>query len=330
MLPSKGNNTIVETYFTHRIDPVLFRIGEIETYWYGLGYAVGFLGLHLWMMVRRRNLGWSAKEVYGFSILFAVCVLLGGRLFSVFFYHWEYFAPRPMEIIAIWRGGLTSHGLLIGGVTACAIASFWLRQPLARLLDEVAIPAAFFLALGRLGNFINGQIVGSVTQMPWGVIFPGFDEPRHPVTLYEAIKNLLLVPILILVARRYGMGRGLVAAHFILWYGFLRIIADLYRDYAGTYWGIGKGQFYNFGMAFAGLVLVLVLKQRPGVSAGPKVTYPEPSFMALLPRRLLFALVLCVCLLARSGWNQDVIKSIRSSEEIKSKTIGTIELVFQS
>jgi phosphatidylglycerol:prolipoprotein diacylglycerol transferase len=315
-----------EKYFTHQFDHVLFRIGDIETYWYGLGYAIGFAGFHVWMMARRSSLGWSAKEVYDFSILFAVCVLLGGRLFSVIFYHWDYFSTRPHEIVAIWRGGLTSHGLLVGGIAACAIASVWLRQPLARLLDEAAIPAAFFLALGRLGNFINGQIVGSVTNMPWGVIFPGFEVPRHPVTLYEALKNLALVPILALVMRRHGVGRGLVGAHFIFWYGFLRFFADLYRDYAGTYWGIGKGQFYNLGMALGGLVIILFLLRRPEVAVAPNPPHPEPSFATLMPRRVLFIFVLCIALLARSGWNQDVIKSIRSGAagETQPMSVGPL------
>ena len=135
------------TAFVHDFNPVFMQVFGIETYWYGLGYAVGFIGLHVWLMTRRIELGWSRNDVYDLSILFSFCVVAGGRLFSVFVYHWDYFSARPEEIIAVWHGGMTSHGLLLGGITACLIAAMWKGWPLRRVLDEVAIPAALFLSL---------------------------------------------------------------------------------------------------------------------------------------------------------------------------------------
>ncbi len=248
--------------FDHRLDPVLFELWGIQGYWYGLGYALGFLGIHLWFVYRRRALGWRLSEVYDFSLIFIVSVLLCGRAFSVFVYQWGYYQAHLDELFSYWRGGMASHGLLLGGLLGVWLFSRLRRKPFLQVADALVVPGALFLAFGRIGNFINGQIVGAPTEAWWGVRFPGFDELRHPVTLYESLKNFALIPILLWVSARRGVGRGFVLAHFVFWYGFLRLFADLFRDYGGTFLGIGKGQYFNLLMAGFGLVLLAVFAHR--------------------------------------------------------------------
>ena len=119
--------------------------------------------------------------------------------------------------------------------------------------DELTVPAAFLMGVGRIGNFIEGGVIGSVTAMPWGVIFPGVEGPRHPVALYDGAKNLLLVPILILMLKRWPAGRGVATGVFLFLYAGLRFLVDLFRDYEGGWLGIGQGQYFNLIMAAIGL-----------------------------------------------------------------------------
>ena len=131
--------------------------------------------------MRRRELGWSLPEVYDFSILFSVGVLLLGRLFAVFVYHWEYYSGHLNELFSYWSGGMATHGVLLGGTGAVALFCRLRQKSFLKLADEIVIPAAFFMALGRIGNFVNGQIAGTTTDVWWAVQFPNIEGFRHPV-----------------------------------------------------------------------------------------------------------------------------------------------------
>jgi phosphatidylglycerol:prolipoprotein diacylglycerol transferase len=243
--------------FVHSIDPVLLRVGGIKLYYYGLAYALGFCGIHFWLRARRERLGWSVGEVYESSILIAIAVLLFGRAFEIVVYEWEYYKTHLLELPSYWNGGMASHGVLLGAIVGIFLFSRLRDKSFLRIVDEVAIPAAFLLALGRIGNFINGQICGSVTDAWWGVRFPDAEGFRHPVTLYESLKNLMIIPILLLVRRKWSRGEGKVFAHFVFWYGFLRLFTDYFREYGTEFLGIGTGQYFNLSMALAGVVLYI-------------------------------------------------------------------------
>ncbi len=317
----------IETGFVHNIDPVLLVVGPLPLYWYGLAYATGFTGLLVWFWLRRRQLGLSDGEPYELCILIALGVLLGARAFEIVVYEWAYYRSHPAQLLSYWRGGMASHGVLIGCALALWIFCGWRRHPFTLMADEVAIPGAVFLALGRIGNFINGQIAGYPTDVWWGVQFPEFEEFRHPVALYESLKNLALVPILLIVSRRYPSGRGMLLAHFVFWYGFLRLFTDIFRDYGAEFLGIGRGQYFNLLMAFIGLGLMWLMKRRkaPRTEAGSRAV-DEPrraSGLSLSVRQLLFFALVFFCLLIPSSWTQEVFKQNREAEKQAMKVHGS-------
>lgn len=311
----------MNTNFVHNINPVIMKVCGIELYYYGLAYAIGFAGIFGWLAWRRDALGWNRRNVYDFSILFSTCVLLCGRLFSVLVYHRSYYWQHPLQLFAYWKGGMATHGVLLGAVLAIFIYSRWQCISFRQLADEIVIPAAFLLALGRVGNFMNGQICGTVTNVWWAVKFPGLDGFRHPVTLYEAIKNLMIIPILLIVSRRAKAKRGLMAAHFIFWYGFLRLFTDIFRDHGATWLGIGVNQYYNALMGVAGLVLMIVFmhsdrqEQRLPVVSGTdknKLQFQQgPVVSGMWIRRIVLTAIIVFSMVIRSAWTPQVLEQRR-------------------
>lgn len=290
--------------FVHRMDPVIASPFGVSLYYYGLAYALGFAGVHLWFLRRRDALGWSRANVTEFDVLFAAAVLVFGRVFAVVIYQWNYYGEHLEQLWSWWRGGMASHGVLIGGCLAVFVFCRWRKCSVLRVLDELAIPAAVFLALGRIGNFTNGVIVGTVTDVPWAVKFPSAEGFRHPVTLYESAKNFALVPILLWVRRRWKPGEGKLAAHFLLWYGLLRIVVDFWRDHGRTTFGIGRNQYLNAATALIGLVLLFVLPlvaaRRP-TPTGPSQTIAAPRWQRWLLGAA-FAALLLLSLTISGAW----------------------------
>ncbi|HSL20873.1 MAG TPA: prolipoprotein diacylglyceryl transferase [Vicinamibacterales bacterium] len=289
--------------YIHRIDPILFDVGSVHLWWYGLSYALGFLQVFLFLRRARRRLGLTESDVYALSILFAVCVLAGGRAIEVAFDEWPFYRRQPWIIPALWLGGMATHGLLVGAAASIAIFSRVSGRSVLALADELVIPGAFLLAMGRVGNFIDGQIVGSVTDGWWGVKFPDAEGFRHPVVLYDGAKNVLLVPILLWV-RRSQPPPGRVAAHFVFWYAFLRLFVDLFRDYPTHRLALGTGQTLNVVMTLAGVALLVRswAKRRPRVPPPPLLRERPPS----IGYRLALAGVLLLALTIPSNWTQDV------------------------
>jgi phosphatidylglycerol:prolipoprotein diacylglycerol transferase len=319
--------------FLHNVNPVLSHVFGINLYYYGLAYAIGFLGIFVWLRMRHKALGWRIRDVYDFSILSSVCVLLFGRLFSVFVYQWDYYSEHTSQIFSYWRGGMATHGVLLGGLISMLVFSRLRGQSFWRLADEIAIPAAFLLAVGRVGNFINGEIIGTATDAWWGVKFPGVEGFRHPVTLYEALKNLTLIPILLLVRRLWPAGRGMMATHFLFWYGFLRILTDLFRDHPEKIFGIGGSQYFNALMAILALALMAALLKRkppgpieenaaPGTgedgAAGeiPGAICLGESRVAFWCRRAVFVFIVLFSLGIRSAWTPEELQRRRADSSL--------------
>jgi phosphatidylglycerol:prolipoprotein diacylglycerol transferase len=206
---------------------------------------------------------------------------------------------------------MATHGLLSGAAAGAALFSYAHHKPLLELADELVIPGALLMGLGRLGNFIDGQIVGSVTGVSWGVQFPDAPGVRHPVVLYDGVKNLLLIPYLMRV-RRTNATPGAAAARFIFWYAFLRIFLDLFRDYPTHRLALGTGQTLNLVMALLGAVLLVRSRWRRlgrlsrhqgwATNRADASTDVPPS----AAQRLAFACVLVFCLTIPSNWTQDI------------------------
>lgn len=248
--------------FKHEMSLEIGRFLGLPIYWYGAVYTIGFVGIFGWLMLRRDRLGWTRRDVAEFTILLSGGLLVGGRLFDIAVYELDYYRAHPGQIINFWAGGLATHGVLLGGTIGAGIFCFLRGKRFLAMADEVVVPCAFLFGVGRIGNFIEGGVVGAQTLLPWGVIYANLDGARHPVALYEAAKNLIIVPILILVLRRYRAGRGVASALFIFLYALLRFFVDQYRDYESYWMGMGKGQFFNLVMAACGLVLLIVFLMR--------------------------------------------------------------------
>lgn len=300
--------------FVHRVDPVLAEVGGVYLWYYGLSYSLGFLGLYAWLRRARTRarLGLGTAEVDELAGLVALGVLTVGRVVEVLVYEWAYYRVHLGEVWSYWRGGMSSHGLLLGACLGAWVYGRLRRRPFLEIADELTVPGAVLLALGRVGNFVDGQIVGSPTDAWWGVKFPDADGFRHPVVLYDALKNLLLVPIL-LAARRAAPGvPGRMLGHFVLWYGALRVVVDLFREYPVTVLGLGTGQHLNLATAAIGAGLLVWVRRHgspaqparvPG-AAEPPVAAPRAWGLAL--RRLSFAALVAFPLVIPSDWTQDV------------------------
>lgn len=296
--------------FVHRIDPILGSIGGIHFWWYGLSYAAGFLQILLSLRRARHRLGITSAEVYALSLCIAIGVLAGGRAVEVAFDEWPFYREHPLLIPAYWLGGMATHGLLIGAAASAVLFSYAYRKPLLEIADELVIPGAFLMGAGRIGNFIDGQIVGAVTDVPWGVQFPDAAGFRHPVVLYDGAKNLLLIPYLLWV-RRTNPTPGATAARFVFWYPFLRIFIDLFRDYPTHRLALGTGQTLNIVMVIIGLALLWRSRMRRlGRLAPRRGVLPSDSLRLDVPpsrlQQAAFAGVLIFCLTLPSNWTQDV------------------------
>lgn len=286
-------------FLVHRIDPIIGTVLGVHLWWYGLSYTLGFLNAHLWLRRHRDRLGLSVRSIYSLTLCLAVGVLAGGRALVVFDHEWVFYREHLALIPAVWLGGMATHGLLAGGFVGVLSFCLWRRFPFRPMFDELAIPAAVIMGFGRIGNFIDGQIVGSLTHVPWAVQFPEAAGFRHPVVLYDGLKNFLIVPIL-LWARRRGAPPGRLAALFVLLYAGLRIPIDLLREYPVNALGLPTGAGFNVIMAVAGAVLLVRnwrLARTPGRlgPTGPLPAEPDagPGWrLPVLALVLLFALVI--------------------------------------
>lgn len=291
--------------YIHNIDPVILELGGIYLWWYGLSYTLGFIGLFFWLKRNRTRLGFRSFEVHDLTLGIALGVLLGGRLVEVFFYEWDYYGNHPAHIFAIWLGGMSTHGILLGAICAILIFCRVRGYRFIDVTDVLAIAAAYIMGVGRLGNFIDGQIVGSLTDGWWGVKFPDTEGYRHAVVLYDGIKNLLIIPLLLLI-RKTRPPRGVLTAHFILWYGFLRIFVDVFREYRVDLFGIPPGQIFNLVMTIAGVLMLLWFYRDKAPGAAGSCRGDGGIEKSLWPRRLGLAVLLLLPMIIPSDWTQDV------------------------
>jgi len=293
--------------FVHEIDPVIGEIASFYLWWYGASYTIGLLGAFFWIRRVRTSLGYDLRSVYALTIFLSLGVLLGGRFVEVIFYEWSYYRDHLWHVAAIWIGGMSTHGVLLG-----AAVSVWLfcrsrGKQFLPIADALAIAGAYIMGMGRLGNFIDGQIAGSITDVCWAVQFPDLDGFRHPVVLYDGLKNLLLVPVLLFIRSRRPP-RGVVLGHFILWYGFLRIFVDLFREYRTDLFGLPPGQEFNIVMSIVGLALIVWAHKTQGRERdlGPQGKLPAAGREASWLQRISLVVLVTMPLIIPSDWTQDV------------------------
>lgn len=297
--------------FIHHIDPIIGSVAGVHLWWYGLAYSLGFLTIYLALRAKREELGFTMRMVYDLSILVAIGVLIGGRFIEVVFYEWPFYSEHVHLMPAYWLGGMATHGLLLGGMVAVVLFCKIHRLPVLVLTDALAVPTAFILGFGRIGNFIDGQIVGSPTDAWWGVQFPDAEGFRHPVVLYDGIKNFLLVPVLLYI-QRLRLAPGAATGLFLFLYALLRVFIDFFREYPTTLLGLATGQVLNVAMSAGGLALFAWTVAR-GRSRSASVALEVGSCRAQsMPtggvawRQALFAALLVLVLVIPSDWTQDI------------------------
>lgn len=249
--------------FPH-IDPILIEIGPLAVRWYGLMYLFGFM-FALWLANKRAdkpNSGWTRDQVS--DLLFAgfLGVVIGGRVGYVLFYNFGYFLDNPLYLFEVWTGGMSFHGGLLGVITAMLWYGYKNNRSFFTIADFVAPLVPFGLGAGRLGNFMNGELWGRVTDVPWAMVFPtGGPFPRHPSQLYEfALEGVVLFLILNWFIRK-PRPLGAVSGLFLFGYGTFRFLVEYVRQpdaQLGLFgdW-ISMGQILSLPMVIGGLLMML-------------------------------------------------------------------------
>lgn len=258
--------------FPH-IDPILIQIGPLAIRWYGLMYLLGFLAAYVLIrrLSRQRGLPLDANSAADLVFYIAVGVVIGGRLGYVLFYNPAWYLAHPLRALAIWEGGMSFHGGLLGVVAAALLFCRQRRLPVLLTSDILVASAPIGLGLGRLGNFINGELWGRPTDLPWGMVFPdGGTLPRHPSQLYQAALEGLLLFLLLIWLHRRKANPGVPFFTFFLAYGILRFLVEFARQpdaHLGFLWGgATMGQLLSLPMMIFGIVGLLWLKRRGRVS----------------------------------------------------------------
>jgi phosphatidylglycerol:prolipoprotein diacylglycerol transferase len=261
--------------FPH-IDPVIFSIGPLQVRWYGLMYVLGFGATVLLVKYQIKKFGYRELAVHfeNLNLVLIISMVLGGRLGYVLFYNLPYYLHHPGQILATWHGGMSFHGgllgLILGGFIFCRRKGldFW------RTADFYTVTIPIGLGLGRIGNFINGELYGRVTDVPWGMLFPGGGPlPRHPSQLYESfLEGLVLFLLLWSLKEKQkppsSWPSGSMIALFLILYGIMRIGVEFFREPDAQLGflaaGITMGQLLSGLMIAGGIILLLVRRKQAG------------------------------------------------------------------
>ncbi|MEE9525849.1 MAG: prolipoprotein diacylglyceryl transferase [Candidatus Woesearchaeota archaeon] len=248
--------------FTHNLNPVLFSIGPLQIRWYGLVYIIGFLLVYYVLNKKRKELNLEKKDVENFSLYIILAVVIGARLFEVLIWNPGYYFQNPLKIFAVWEGGMAFHGGLLG---VMLVVYYYVKKhkiPFLKLADILTFPGLFALALGRVANFINGELVGIVTNVKWCFNFPGYEGCRHPVQLYGAAGRFLLLGYLAAIKNIKKWKDGFIFWNFVLFMGIGRFFTDFLREDPRVL-GLSMGQYLSAIMAIvAGVVLWKYYKRK--------------------------------------------------------------------
>lgn len=261
---------------THpQFDPVALQLGPLAVHWYGLTYLLAF---SLFFMLGRLRVkqpqfaqqAWTERDVEDILFYGVLGVVLGGRLGFVLFYQLSHYLSHPLEIFAVWKGGMSFHGGLVGVVAAMAWFAKVRGRPMWEVTDFIAPCVPTGLAAGRLGNFINGELWGRAADpsLPWAMVFPQSytDVARHPSQLYQMLLEGLLLFIFLWLYARKPHGLGQVSGVFLIGYGIFRFLAEFFREpdkIPGVLWlGLSMGQWLSVPMVVLGIVFWWAGRQR--------------------------------------------------------------------
>lgn len=259
--------------FYHNINPVLLELGPLQIRYYGLFYALGFVIAYflIYHLAKRKSLGISKDDVADLILYLLIGVVAGSRIAYVLFYNLPFYAGNPFEIIAVWHGGLSFHGGLIGAIVATYIFCRKKKIEFYDIADIAVIPVALALALGRIGNFINAELYGRITDVSWCVDYSKNqyvqDVPqscRHPSQIYESLKNFLIFAVLWFIKDR-KLPKGFMFWTFVSLYGLLRTIMEFSRQPDEQIGFIVNfftmGQLLSFPLFLIGIYMLFRLKR---------------------------------------------------------------------
>ncbi len=257
------------------IDPVFLQLGPVAIHWYGLTYLAGFAGA--WILFRKRarqpDTAFSSEQVDDLIFYGALGVIIGGRVGSMLFYNFDQLLENPLRLFQIWKGGMSFHGGLLGVLVAMYVYARKLGKTFFQATDFIAPMVPIGLGFGRLGNFINNELWGKPTDVPWAVIVNG--ESRHASQLYEALlEGLALFAILWLFSSKPRPTMA-VSGLFLLGYGIFRFSVEFVRipDAGFGYLALGwvtMGQVLSFPMIIAGVVLIWMAYSRQAQAAATR------------------------------------------------------------
>jgi phosphatidylglycerol:prolipoprotein diacylglycerol transferase len=259
--------------FTHNLDPVLFDLGFMAIRWYSLAYIVGIL-IGWWLgkkiIIKRfqnSSQQFDLKEFDDLITYLIISIIIGGRFGYIVFYNLGYYISNPLDAVKIWEGGMSFHGALIGIIIGTYLFSLKRKISTFFLLDIIACVSPIGIFLGRITNFINAELVGKITNVSWGVIFPTVDMlQRHPSQLYEAfLEGLLLFFILNAFILKKNYKTGTCSYLFLMYYGFFRIISEFFREpdtqIGYLFNSFSMGTILSLLMVLAGLILFAFVKK---------------------------------------------------------------------
>jgi phosphatidylglycerol:prolipoprotein diacylglycerol transferase len=254
--------------FYNNINPTLFNLGPFEIRYYGIIYVLGFILAYFFLVTlsKRRHLELSKDDISDLLFYEIIGTVIGARLFEIFVYNPAYYFANPFEMMAVWHGGLSFHGGLIGAAVAGFLFCKKKKVAFYDLADIVVIPLAFGLFLGRIGNFLNGELVGRLTNVPWCVKFKKYEGCRHPSQLYESAKNLFIFGVLWFMKDK-KLKKGIMFWSFILMYSVLRFFVEFFREpdpQIGFILGLTMGQWLNIVMFCIGIFFFLRINGKKG------------------------------------------------------------------
>ncbi len=258
------------------IDPVAFSIGPFSVRWYGIAYVLGFIcaALLVWHVARRWRVKVDGNALITIMLCVIIGIIVGARLGYVIIYGNGYYWEHPLAIFAVNEGGMSFHGGLIGALISGIVAAKITHIPYLTLVDLGVIATPLGLFFGRCANFINGELWGAPTDLPWGVVFGGSagDMPRHPSQLYEALlEGIVIFLVLYLLARkRPPRPRGTFFGLFLIMYGCFRFLIEFVREpdaQLGYLWGdwLTMGQLLSIPVVIAGIIVLVyaLVKKKP-------------------------------------------------------------------
>ena len=239
--------------YVHNIDPVLLHLGPLEIRYYGLVYVIGFIIAYFLLryLSKRKSVALSEDELETFLLYAAVGVLVGSRVFYFLFYNFSIVLENPLQLFKIWEGGMSFHGGLIGVLVGSFIFCKQYNKDFYELADIVVIPTVLGLGIGRIANFINAELYGRATTVPWAVDF-GDGIPRHPSQLYESAKNFVIFGVLWTLKDK-NLRKGTLFWTFIMLYGTFRFFIEFVRQ-PDSQLGFVLFGFLSIGQVLTGIM----------------------------------------------------------------------------